>query len=92
MGATALAFFIILWLIEYRILSRIIYYIHGLSAKKVTLIVGTTVFDSDVRNENDRVNAMTSKDLKSSNLVIKNLTKFYGDFMAVKGISVAVKK
>lgn len=92
MGATAIVFFIILWVIEYRLFSSINYCIRGFSKKKLPSHVGSTVFDNDVREEKNKVNAMTSCDLRVNSLVLRNLKKFYGNFLAVNGISVAVKR
>lgn len=62
------------------------------STQKSSLICMTNAIDSDVINEKIKVNSMTPLDIQANNLVLQNLTKFYGDFLAVKGISVAIKR
>ena len=79
-------------MIEYRIISIIKRYIRRPSEKPSPLLFVSNAIDCDVINEKNKVESMTPQDLKTNNLIIKNLTKFYGDFLAVKGISVAVKK
>ncbi|XP_055297532.1 phospholipid-transporting ATPase ABCA3-like isoform X2 [Sitodiplosis mosellana] len=92
MGSIAIVFIVILWIIEYRIFSKVSYFIRGIPKKKLTAAVESTVFDTDVREEKNKVNAMTSKDLQVNSLVLRNLKKIYGNFLAVNGISVAVKR
>lgn len=92
MGAIAILFIIILWFIEYRIFSSISYCIHGFKKKKLPPTVGSTVFDSDVIEEKNKVNAMTSNDLQANSLVLRNLKKVYGEFLAVNGICLSVDR
>ena len=79
-------------MIEYRIISIIKRYIRRPSEKPSPHAFVSNAIDCDVINEKNKVDAMTPRDLKANNLVLQNLTKFYGNFLAVKGISVAVKK
>lgn len=92
MAITATLFIIILWVIEYRIISVIKRYIRRPSTQTSPLILMSNAIDSDVINEKIKVNAMRPEDLQANNLVLQNLTKFFGDFLAVKGISVAIKR
>ncbi|XP_055326120.1 phospholipid-transporting ATPase ABCA3-like, partial [Sitodiplosis mosellana] len=92
MTITAIVFFIILWMIECRIISTIRHYIRRPSSQPSPLLLVSNAIDGDVINEKNKVNAMTRENLQAHNLVLQNLTKFYGDFLAVKGISVAVKR
>lgn len=46
--------------------------------------------DSDVRDEIARVNAMSEKDIGEHNLVLKNLTKYFGSLLAVNRLNLAV--
>lgn len=50
------------------------------------------VKDDDVKRENEIVHSMNETDLDMNNLVLKEITKFYGSFFAVKGISARVKQ
>lgn len=92
MVGTTIIFFIILCTIECNILSSFIYYIRDFSRRKTPTKVSNTAIDNDVKNERRRVNKMTRRDLQGSSLVLRNLTKSYGDFLAVNGICLAVKR
>lgn len=48
--------------------------------------------DADVQAEIDRVNSMTDSEIVSSNLVVKNLSKFYGNFLAVNKLCLTVDR
>lgn len=92
MAITAITFFIILWIIEYRIISTVRRYICRSSSQTSSRTHVSNAIDCDVINEKNKVNAMSLEELQTNNLVLQNLSKFYGDFLAVKGISVAVKR
>lgn len=49
-----------------------------------------TRMDSDVLAENQRIERMGSNQIKAYNLVLRNMTKMYGSFLAVNGLSLAV--
>lgn len=46
--------------------------------------------DVDVYNEKQRVKTMTNDDIKSSNLILRQVSKFYRRFLAVNQISVGI--
>lgn len=92
MAITAAVFFSILWLIECRYFSKMFSYIFNTSKQTKPTDLTSNAIDSDVINEKIKVNAMTAADLKDNNLVLQNLTKSYGNFKAVKGISIAVRR
>lgn len=46
--------------------------------------------DEDVRAESDRVILMSDNELKHGNLVLKNLTKYYGRKIAVNQLNLGV--
>lgn len=46
--------------------------------------------DADVKNERQRVHQMSVREIQDTNLVIKDLAKFYGKFLAVNQLCVAV--
>lgn len=48
--------------------------------------------DSDVQAEIDKVNSMTEREIASSNLVLKNLSKMYGNFLAVNQLCLAIEE
>lgn len=46
--------------------------------------------DDDVESENIRINNLTKQELAEHNLVIKNLTKYYKNLLAVNNINLSV--
>lgn len=48
--------------------------------------------DDDVKAEKQKVDAMTPNDLEVNNLVLKNLSKVYRQFLAVNQLSLAIKR
>lgn len=64
----------------------------GLFSKKMSGGKFPEAEDEDVKAEKHRVNNMGAKEIKYTNLVIKNMTKFYKKFQAVNQISVAVEQ
>lgn len=92
MLGTAIAFFFILWAIEYRILSRVAAFKNALFKKKLPSVLASDEIENDVKNEKNKVNSMNEYDLQTHSLVLQNLTKFYGKFLAVKELCVAVKR
>lgn len=84
-------FIVILVLIEYNVLSKVYSTIIRKFRRNLPAIQDSSL-DDDVREEKQKVDAMTSDDLQVNNLVLKNLTKFYGTFPAVKQLSLAVKR
>lgn len=48
--------------------------------------------DDDVQAEKDRIDQMTTEDLKSETMVLQDVSKFYGSFQAVKNVSFTIKK
>lgn len=46
--------------------------------------------DADVQAEKDRINAMSEDEIKNYNLVLKNMTKIYDQFVAVNKLSLVV--
>lgn len=48
--------------------------------------------DNDVNEEKQNVGAMSLEDLKTYNVVLRNMSKFYGRFLAVNRISVRISR
>lgn len=88
----AIVFFIILVLIEFKYFSLLIYYIRCHHKKELPSIEAAGRINADVQAEKNRVNEMDEDDLEETNLVIRNLTKFYGILAAVKEICIAVER
>lgn len=81
--------FIWLLLIEYRLIAALIYKIRSCLSSSVKPAADTMV-DSDVIEEMHRVNAMSKVEIESHSLVMQDMTKFYGKFLAVNQLSVGV--
>lgn len=64
----------------------------GLFSKKIIIENIPESEDEDVKAEKERVNNMSDKEIKYTNLVIKNMSKMYKKFRAVNQISVAVEQ
>lgn len=92
MGVIGVGPFILLLIIEYRIFASLIYYVCEDSKQEPPQIRASREIDSDVKAEKKRINSMSSKELQTNNLVVKNLTKYYGKFLAVNQISFGVKR
>lgn len=48
--------------------------------------------DDDVQAEKEQINNMTDDELRSQAIVMKNVSKFYGKFCAIKQISLSIKR
>lgn len=46
--------------------------------------------DIDVKREQDRVHGLTTGEIKHTNIVVKDVTKYYGSFLAVKKVNLAI--
>lgn len=57
-----------------------------------TLLQQTEEIDDDVKTEKSRIDSMSEEELRSQVLVAQNVSKFYGQFLAVNQISFAVKR
>lgn len=81
-------FLLILTLKEFRLFHRLFYKVQ----KNYSLLANESSFmDDDVIEEKYRVRNMNYNQIRSHNLVLKNMTKFYNDFVAVNQICVAVE-
>lgn len=92
MAATGIVCYILLFIIEFRIIRDLIYF----TSRKSKLKLPSTnaddgAIDDDVTAENQRVAEMKADDLQMHDLVLKDLTKLYGKFSAVNQISVGIK-
>lgn len=92
MLGTAMTFFFILWVIEYRIIPRLMGLIYGYFQRAFPSVIASDEIDNDVRDEKNKVLSMSQYDLQAESLVLRNVTKFYADFLAVKELCVAVKR
>lgn len=93
MSMVAIAFFSILLTFEFRLISLALYYIRGVQAIVLPIIAPSVGhLNVDVQNEKDKVNDMTDDELEDYNLVVRNLTKFYGIKAAVKELCFAIER
>lgn len=47
--------------------------------------------DEDVKHEKEKVNAMLSNDYENYNLIMKNMSKYYKDFLAVNQLCIGIQ-
>lgn len=85
----------LLFMIEFRVFHGIFYKCKSKPKGLKDLASNTSAtdvnsMDSDVVEEKYRVRNMNYNQVRSNNLVLRNMTKFYNDFLAVDQICVAV--
>ncbi|XP_050098673.1 phospholipid-transporting ATPase ABCA3-like [Anopheles aquasalis] len=79
--------FLALLFIEYRVLDRVFRRKSKLAAPPAD----SDDIDSDVRAEKARVRALTEGEIAANNLVLRDVTKYYGKFLAVNQLSLAIE-
>lgn len=47
--------------------------------------------DPDVKNEKERINSMLPSDYQNHALIMKNVSKYYKDFLAVNQLCIGIK-
>ena len=82
-------FFVILFMIEFRVFHRLFYMCKRTPHQRMLPDDGTGV-DSDVMEEKFRVRNMNYNQLRANNLLVRNMSKYYGSFLAVNDICVGV--
>lgn len=80
---------LILLALDCRIFESVVYYIR--SFRQRNFPPSQCGIDKDVAEEKARIEDMTAADLQASNLILRNLSKFYGKFLAVNQISIGVE-
>lgn len=94
--------FIVLFLIEFRIFEILYYYFRmvyratfGILCKnflrRPPVPESSAQTDIDVKYEKERINAMLPADFLNYNLVMKNVSRYYKDFLAVNQLCVGIK-
>ncbi|XP_037025654.1 ATP-binding cassette sub-family A member 3-like isoform X1 [Bradysia coprophila] len=91
MSCTGIAFFIILLVTEYSLVSSSIYSIKRFFTSTLSRDVSDEPIDFDVVEEKNRVTSMSETNIRNHNLVLMNVTKLYGKFVAVHDMSIAVE-
>ncbi|KAF5277493.1 hypothetical protein FQR65_LT03830 [Abscondita terminalis] len=79
---------VVLLLTEYRVWEKIT---GRIFLKKYPLISARDL-DNDVQDENERVRRMVSADTRNNTMIMKDVTKYYKNFLAVNNICLAVNK
>lgn len=87
-------FFALLFLIEFEvpqsIFCRSTLYKRGIGKKRSKKLKHQQDLDMDVWEEKTRIDRMGINQINSLNLVLKCMTKYYGTFLAVDNLSLAV--
>ncbi len=81
--------FVLLLMNEYGHLAALFYSIRSYFTK-FTITASDEQVDSNVMEEKERVQNMSHSDVQSYNLVVNNMSKAYGKFVAVSNMCVAV--
>ncbi|XP_050517580.1 phospholipid-transporting ATPase ABCA3-like isoform X2 [Diabrotica virgifera virgifera] len=82
---------ILLFIIEYKFIARLMYYINQKFFPKQPILIQDE--DDDVSKEKERIHMATDHDIRQTNiLVVKDLTKYYNNFLAVNGLSIGIEK
>lgn len=88
---TTIIFFTILFIIEQDVLAKAIKIICRPPKKTDHPPKYDNEIDDDILNEKKKANALTLADTHFTNLVLKNISKSYGKFVAVNQISLIVR-
>lgn len=91
MTSVGVVCFAILLIIEYRLLASLVYAVMNLFKRQLPPESEDGFMDDDVLAEKQRVSTMPDEDIGFNNLVIRKASKFYGKFLAVNQISIAIK-
>lgn len=94
MVATNIGATLVLLLIEQGLLRRLIAYIGGLIRRRTVPdpLQEEPLDDDDVREVKERINAMDVGQLREQSVVLQNVSKFYGSFLAVNQVSLDIKQ
>lgn len=84
-------FFVILLMIDYEVFSKIWYFIEQAFFPKQPVAVENE--DSDVADHKKHIRSISDAEIKTNYiLAIKDLTKYYKNFLAVNGLCLGVRK
>lgn len=84
---------VILLSIEYKLFDPLITYILSWIPRKLPPVeTEEELLDDDVRAIKEHINTISKNELKSENVVLQNVSKFYGNFVAVNQVSLEVKQ
>ncbi|XP_053658365.1 phospholipid-transporting ATPase ABCA3-like [Anopheles marshallii] len=91
MGVVGLVGFLILMGIEFRVVERMLKRRKRSSGTALPPASEDPTIDGDVWEEKRRVKSLSDGEVSNTNLVINELTKYYGKFLAVNQLSVSVE-
>lgn len=92
---TGVGCFVIHLILEYQILNGLVYRILRSLSRRMVVSTEMKNQDVDVYNEKQRVKDMSEDcrtDVDADNIVLKEVSKFYKNFLAVKDISIGIKQ
>lgn len=92
MAVVGVIFFVVLIILEYRLLEGFAYLLSSVFKRKLPSRSEDNMLDDDVLAEKHRLEAMTMDEIKTHNLLMKQVSKFYGSFLAVNQTSFAIKE
>lgn len=97
MIATSLLSLIILLLTERGVFEPIVAFVKDSIARKSSAECGPQETgpldeDDDVGAIKTRINSMSVDELRAENLILQNVSKYYGGFLAVNQVSLEVKQ
>ncbi|XP_017768274.1 PREDICTED: ATP-binding cassette sub-family A member 3 [Nicrophorus vespilloides] len=81
--------FVILFLKETRVFTRIKY---AFMKKNKNVETPESEYDTDVFAEKTKIEIMTDDEMREQSLVLRDVTKYYKDFLAVNGICLGVNR
>ncbi|CAO1386944.1 unnamed protein product [Diamesa serratosioi] len=88
MGCSALFNILICVAIDYRLFDNIIQFVLN---KMRNLPPSKIIYDLDVKAEADKINSLTNENLLQGKLVLRKLSKFYGNTLAVNQLCLGVE-
>lgn len=92
MLVSGLGFFLLLLIVEYRLLEGFVYFVCSVFKRRLPSDSEDNLLDDDVLAEKQRLIAMPMEEIQSHNLVMRQVSKFYKSFLAVNQVSVAIKE
>lgn len=88
---TGFILIVILFLKELRVLDGLIYRSKNIYSGPPPPETEDEVMDSDVWAEKERIKAMGMAEIRNNNLLVKSMTKFYKNHLAVNQLCLAVQ-
>lgn len=90
MIVSGILFLSICILIDHLVFEKLIHTLKTTLTNSIRNLPTTTVYDSDVSDEKQKIENMTDNELKQANLALQGLSKFYGNTLAVNQLYLGV--